>query len=333
MHATPPDHRWRSRLFRVGACALVLWPAWEFSRVAFLGNVHEVIPGRLYRGAQPSPASLERLIRQLHIRTVLNVRGCCFPDQWYLDEAAVCQRLGVNLEDVTFSAVHFPSRDELRQLVEVLDHAARPIFVHCRHGADRTGVASAIAELLLEEQSCAGALRQLSLRYGHLPVGKTTMLDRFLGLYAQWLTRTQQAHAPAHFRHWVLHEYRGGVCDARFEKVERLNGAPRLGQPLHYRVMVHNTSNAAWQFRPLKTAGFHVTFKILNADQQMIQEGRAGFLDALVPPGEKIEVALIVPPLPGPGTYRLFVDMIEEGHCWFHQTGSEAWQEEIVIRE
>jgi hypothetical protein len=27
------------------------------------------------------------------------------------------------------------------------------------------------------------------------------------------------------------------------------------------------------------------------------------------------------------------VDMIEEGHCWFHQTGSEPWQEEMTIRE
>jgi hypothetical protein len=27
------------------------------------------------------------------------------------------------------------------------------------------------------------------------------------------------------------------------------------------------------------------------------------------------------------------VDMIEEGHCWFHQTGSELWEEELAIRE
>ena len=33
------------------------------------------------------------------------------------------------------------------------------------------------------------------------------------------------------------------------------------------------------------------------------------------------------------GTYRLMMDMIEEGHCWFHQTGSAPWEEELAIRE
>jgi hypothetical protein len=56
-------------------------------------------------------------------------------------------------------------------------------------------------------------------------------------------------------------------------------------------------------------------------------------LDRLVKPGEKIDVVLIVPPLRTTGHYRLMVDMIEEGHCWFHQTGSEMWEEELEIRE
>jgi hypothetical protein len=42
---------------------------------------------------------------------------------------------------------------------------------------------------------------------------------------------------------------------------------------------------------------------------------------------------MIVPPMQKAGEYRLQVDMIEEGHCWFHQTGSELWEEEILIRE
>src|SRR5258707_11747340 len=95
----PRRLRWRL-LICLGAFALALWPAWELSRLLFLGNVHEVIPGKLYRGAQPSAESLETLIHKHKIRTVLNVRGCCWPDKWYVDEAGVCERLGVNLEDV-----------------------------------------------------------------------------------------------------------------------------------------------------------------------------------------------------------------------------------------
>ena len=78
---------------------------------------------------------------------------------------------------------------------------------------------------------------------------------------------------------------------------------------------------------------FRSTFKVMNEPGNVIYEGRAGMLDTVIAPGEKIEVILTVPPITITGNYRLMVDMIEEGHCWFHQTGSEPWEEELVIRE
>jgi undecaprenyl-diphosphatase len=296
------------------------------------GNFHEVIPGQFYRGAQPSPTELAKIIDRHQIRTVLNVRGCCWPDEWYVAEAKVCQARGVNLEDVSFSAVHLPSRHELRILIDVLDRAERPIFVHCRHGADRTGIASMAAKLLLEKQTFASAHQQLGLGFGHLAIGKTAMLDRFMKLYDNWLTNAQQTHSPSNFRHWAQHEYQGGWCNASFEKVERLFDVPRVNKALEYNVVVRNIGPTDWRFQPLKTAGHHVTFKLLDEEQQIVHEGRAGMLDQVVKPGETIQVRLILPPLKA-RYYRLMVDMIEEGHCWFHQTGSEPWEEEFVIRE
>src|SRR5207302_10514820 len=107
----------------LSVAALAVWPVWQIGHVYLAGNVHEIIPGRLYRGAQPSARSLENLIDRYKIRTVLNVRGCCYPDAWYLAEAEVCERRGVQLEDISFSAVHLPSRDEVRLLIEALDRA------------------------------------------------------------------------------------------------------------------------------------------------------------------------------------------------------------------
>jgi protein tyrosine/serine phosphatase len=331
--AEPKPRRWWSLLLRLGTAALILLPVWHFSGIFLTGNVHTVIPWQLYRGAQPSAQSLEDLIRKYKIRTVLNARGCCWPDTWYTDEAAVCQRLGVNLEDVCFSAVHLPSRDELRVLIDVLDHAEQPIFIHCRQGADRTGIASMAAKLLLEGSSYDSARGQLSFRYGHAPIGKTTILDQFMDMYADWLKTTNQEHTPDRFRHWIRHEYQGAWCDARFEKVARKFAVPRVGQTLEYDVVVRNTSSAAWQFRPLRTAGYHVIFKVIDDLQQVVYEGRAGMLDRVVPMGESVRVVMIVPPLARTGRYRLMVDMIEEGHCWFHQTGSVPWEEELEIRE
>ncbi len=325
---------WRYRLIRLSVAALLVWPTWVLCKLYLLGNVHEVIPGRLYRGAQPSAHSLEQLIDRYGIRTVLNTRGCCYRDQWYRDQAAVCQRRGVELHDVTFSAVHYPSRHEMALLIDILDRAQPPIFVHCRHGADRTGIAAMTAKLLLDDQSFAAARSQLGPRYGHVALGKPAWLDRFVQLYADWLSATGVEHAPAQFRHWVLHEYRGGACDAHFEKVERLGGEPRAGKAIQYRVVLRNTTSAAWHFRALKTAGYHVAFKVLDeARANIVHEGRAGMFDRAVGPNEKLDLLLIVPPLPKAGRYYLMVDMIEEGHCWFHQTGSEPWEEELTIRE
>ncbi len=328
-----PRRSWWGRLILISTAALLVWPLWQLGHMYLAGNIYEIIPGKLYRGAQPSPQALEKLIDRYQIRTVLNVRGCCYPDNWYVAEAEVCERRGVHLEDVCFSAMHLPSRDELCLLIDVLDRAEYPIFVHCRHGADRTGIASMAAHLLLDGQTYDAARRQLSFRYGHAPVGKTTVLDRFMQLYADWLKDTQQEHAPAQFRHWVRKEYRGGWCDASFENVQRLFDVPRVGKALEYKVVVRNTSSTPWQFRPTKTAGHHVTFKLINEQQHMVYEGRAGLLNKLVPPGDVIEVVLRVPPIEAKGHYRLLVDMIEEGHCWFHQTGSEPWEEELEIRE
>jgi hypothetical protein len=320
-------------LMRLGVAALFVRLLLMLYQLYGAGNFHEVVPGQLYRGAQPSPEALATMIERYHIRTVLNVRGTCWPEPWYVGEATVCQERGVNLEDVSFSAVHLPSRYELKVLIDVLDRAERPIFVHCRHGADRTGIAGMTAMLLLDEQTFAAARGQLSINYGHLPFGKPANLDRFVKLYEDWLAKTEQSHSPKNFRQWALREYQGGWCDARFEKVERLFEVPRLHKAMEYNVVVRNTGPTAWHFKPLKTAGHHVTFKLLNERQNIVYEGRAGMFDKVVEPGETIQVTLIIPPREDTGYYRLMIDMIEEGHCWFHQTGSEPWEEEFVIRE
>ncbi len=322
--------RWVLALVIVTTIGRVSSWAWQ---IYGSGNVHEVVPGRVFRGAQPNAASLEKLIAKHKIRTVLNVRGCCYPDAWYVAEGEVCERLGVQMIDVSFSAVHLPSKHELRQLLETLDRAEYPIFVHCRHGADRTGLVAMAVHLLQGDESFESAHRHLGLRYGHVAIGKTGTLDRFMALYADWLKRESKTHEPRHFRNWILNEYQGGWCNVTFEKVERLFDTPKLGKRLEYEIVVRNTGPTAWNFHPLKTAGHHVTFKIEDDKHRVVHEGRAGLMRKTVAPGESIQVILSIPPIRRPGHYRLLIDMIEEGHCWFHQTGSEVWEEEWSIRE
>ena len=333
LHVTAPS-RWAS-LNRWGPrclTALVIGlGAWWLGQVLVGANLHTVIPGKVYRGAQPSESSLERMVERYGIRTIVNLRGCGNPLPWYLDEGRVAQRRGIALEDISFSAIHLPSAPELRTLLDVLDRSEYPIFLHCRHGADRTGLAAAIVLALQEDVPYTRARRELGLYYGHLSFGRTGMLDCFFDLYEAWLRETGQEHTPARFRHWMLEEYRGGRCNGAVTEVER-TGAARAGRPIGYRVRLHNRSRSIWQLRPTVTAGVHVFFHVWDAAGNGVAEGRAGMLDATVPPGEDFDVTMVVPPLAA-GWHWLTVDVIEENHCIFYQTGSESWEGELVVRE
>ena len=57
----------------------------------------------------------------------------------------------------------------MRQLIEVIDRSEYPILFHCHKGADRTGMASAIALLLRTDTPLEEAANNWASAYGHLP--------------------------------------------------------------------------------------------------------------------------------------------------------------------
>jgi hypothetical protein len=182
------------------------------------------------------------------------------------------------------------------------------------------------------------ARRQLSLRFGHLAMGRVNVLNRFFDFYEHWLDQTDKTHDAATFRHWLMNEYRGGPCQHRIEEVTRITPAPRLGRPIGYRVRIRNVSDRAWHFKPGATAGVHLGYflSLINPDgpgQDPVEVVRAALVDRVVEPGETFTATVVVKPLVNPGRYRLRIDMVEEGHCWFYQIGAEPYAEEFEVVE
>ena len=122
-------------------CALSL--TWVFRRPWFEGNLAVVDVGRVIRSAQPT-TQLPRLIEEYNLKSILNLRGGNPADSWYVAELRTAQTRDLAFYDLPLSATRRPTRRELLYLIDILTHCPYPLLIHCKSGADRTGLASAI---------------------------------------------------------------------------------------------------------------------------------------------------------------------------------------------
>lgn len=151
------------------------------------GNFHEVLPGELYRSAQPTGADIERYVKRYGIKTVLNLRGGNPLDAWYNEEIRASKALGVTQLDFRIKAARELTDEQITALIEVMRNAPKPMLIHCNAGADRSGLAAAFYLAAIHKTPLVEANRQLSLRYGHLP---------FWWIDAQAMDRTLERAQP-----------------------------------------------------------------------------------------------------------------------------------------
>lgn len=193
----------RRACLKLFLAALLLAIAANFVWNAF-DNFHEVIPAELYRSGQLSAAHLRARARQNGIRTIINLRGPNPGEAWYREERVAALGSGLVHIDLPIDSL-FPTKDELRDLANALEDCPKPVLIHCQSGIDRTGIASALACLLLDDSSSPQqALEQLTWRFGCLP-GRKSREDKrdFLLAYDAWLRGRDLAHSRGHFRAWL----------------------------------------------------------------------------------------------------------------------------------
>jgi protein tyrosine/serine phosphatase len=143
------------------------------------GNIHTVVDSVLYRSAQLNKTQFETVIRQHSIKSILNLRGGQLTDPWYADEIDASKELGVTHFDYPISARRRVTPDQITDILSIVRSAPKPLLIHCRSGADRTGLVAALFLLDDEHADPAEADRQLSLLYGHFLylLSKTVAMD------------------------------------------------------------------------------------------------------------------------------------------------------------
>lgn len=138
------------------------------------GNFHEVVAGEVYRSNQVTPEELAAYTQAVGLRSVLNLRGAAPGVNWYDDEIAASARLGLVHADFAMDGTVELSDADAARLIALMREMPKPLLVHCRRGADRTGLAMALYLGAVEGEAKAEAGRQLSLRYGHVSLPYVT---------------------------------------------------------------------------------------------------------------------------------------------------------------
>jgi len=142
------------------------------------GNFHAITAGEAYRSAQLDKKQLEYYSNKYKIASILNLRGTEPGSKWYKDELEVSAARGIKHYDIALSALSEPTDKDIAKIIEIFKSAPRPILIHCLGGADRSGFAAAVWKRIIDKQPKPEAARQLSLLCGHLPFGKTRVMDK-----------------------------------------------------------------------------------------------------------------------------------------------------------
>lgn len=103
-------------------------------KVAGITNFARV-NNHLYRGAQPNGDGIKSLAR-LGVKTIINLRMT--NDVWSAEEAEA-RAAGITYTNVPMSGIGRPTDEQVLKVLSIIETATDPVFVHCQHGADRTG--------------------------------------------------------------------------------------------------------------------------------------------------------------------------------------------------
>ena len=175
----------------------------------FWNNFHKVSDG-VYRANQPSPSHLKSY-KKRGIRSVLSLRGRA-NQSYALFEEDYCKKLDLNLAYTPISSSSAPAPELLINIIDVMRELPKPFVLHCKSGADRAGLVSALYLIAEKEQSVQEAKRQLSFKYLHLDFTKTGILDYIFGVFSERLEI-----GNINFLDWLKKEYNAEILNSSYK--------------------------------------------------------------------------------------------------------------------
>lgn len=136
-----------------------------------IDNYHK-LDSTLLRGAKPTQVQLQELKAHgvdIIISFCTNYNPHNPKAKTLPDEANWAEKLGMKFYWMPFRSKEDPLDSDIKKFFDITDRAraeGKKVFIHCRHGADRTGVFAAMYRLRNQNAKLSDVIREL-LRYGH----------------------------------------------------------------------------------------------------------------------------------------------------------------------
>jgi protein tyrosine/serine phosphatase len=166
-------------------------------------NFHMVTDG-IYRGAHPTPVQIQ-FLAQAGVKTVINLQGgdinnplIGFAVPWFVKGESLAEinhegswvvSSGMGYLSLPLSSLRPLNRLESKSIVRALktmnDPSKQPVFLHCAHGKDRTGLVIALYRMIYQNWTLQEAQAEMIAK-GHDGMHRvlTFSLDQYLYSYA-----------------------------------------------------------------------------------------------------------------------------------------------------
>lgn len=148
--------------------------SWTLGEQEHIYNFGSVLPGQIYRSGQPDTRFIDYVVRNYGVRHIITLNGN--PP----NEDPEVYKLGVTFRIYDWDKDDLPTREEFREVVEMLD-GGEPVLVHCTGGKDRTGFLVAGYRVLELGWPVEKALAEMQ-DFGHQPEHYPEALEYFMGL-------------------------------------------------------------------------------------------------------------------------------------------------------
>lgn len=107
----------------------------------------------LYRGEQPTAEGFKEL-KKMGVKTVLSLRA-------FHSDRSMLKGLGLYYKRMGIYTWNFKDDYVVNFLKLVTDPKYQPVFVHCQHGADRTGTMCAVYRVVVQGWKMSDAIKEM----------------------------------------------------------------------------------------------------------------------------------------------------------------------------